>query len=101
MNLNVLLLLGAYMFCAGLILSITRKNAIMILIGIELMLNASNLNFIVFSQQADNVLDGQLFSLFVIVLAAAEAAVGLAIIVQMYRKFRTTELDRVNSIQKG
>ncbi len=100
MSMNILLLLGAYMFCAGLVIAITRKNAIMVLIGIELMLNASNLNFIIFSGQADNRLDGQLFTLFVIVLAAAEAAVGLAIIVQMYRKFKTTELDRVTKLNK-
>ena len=95
---NVLIWLSLYIFCIGLVVVLTRKNAIMILVGIELMLNASNLNFIIFSRQADDILDGQLFSLFVMVLAAAEAAVGLAIIVQMYRKFKTTELDKVNEL---
>ena len=95
---NVLVWLSLYIFCVGLVVILTRKNAIMILVGIELMLNASNLNFIIFSRQADDILDGQLFSLFVMVLAAAEAAVGLAIIVQMYRKFKTTELDKVNEL---
>jgi len=95
---NVLVWLSLYIFCVGLVVILTRKNAIMILVGIELMLNASNLNFIIFSRQADDIIDGQLFSLFVMVLAAAEAAVGLAIIVQMYRKFKTTELDKVNEL---
>jgi NADH:ubiquinone oxidoreductase subunit K len=95
---NVLIWLSLYIFCVGLVVVLTRKNAIMILVGIELMLNASNLNFIIFSRQADDILDGQLYSLFVMVLAAAEAAVGLAIIVQMYRKFKTTELDKVNEL---
>lgn len=93
---NTMMYLSLFMFCAGLVVTMTRKNAIMILVGIELMLNAANLNFIVFSRTAINVLDGQLFALFVMVLAAAEAAVGLAIIVQMYRSFKTTELDQVN-----
>ncbi len=95
---NLLVYLSLYIFCVGLVIVLTRKNAIMILVGIELMLNAANLNFITFSRQAENILDGQLFSLFVMVLAAAEAAIGLAIIVQMYRRFKTTELDKVNEL---
>jgi NADH:ubiquinone oxidoreductase subunit K len=95
---NLMIYLSLYIFCAGLVMVLTRKNAIVILVGVELMLNAANLNFIVFSRQSSNVLDGQLFALFVMVLAAAEAAVGLALIVQMYRKFKTTELDRVNDL---
>jgi len=95
---NILLYLSLYLFCIGLAMVLTRKNAILILVGIELMLNAANLNFIVFSRRSADMLDGQLFALFVMVLAAAEAAVGLAIIVQMYRTFKTTELDKVNEL---
>ncbi|MEJ2003549.1 MAG: NADH-quinone oxidoreductase subunit NuoK [Cyclobacteriaceae bacterium] len=95
---NILLYLSLFLFAVGLVLVLTRKNAILILVGIELMLNAANLNFITFSRQAMDILDGQLFALFVMVLAAAEAAIGLAIIVQMYRKFKTIELDRVNKL---
>ena len=95
---NLMIYLSLYLFCAGLVMVLTRKNAIVLLVGVELMLNAANLNFIVFSRQSANVLDGQLFALFIMVLAAAEAAVGLALIVQMYRKFKTTELDRVNDL---
>lgn len=97
---NVILLLSAYLFCVGLVVAISRKSAIMVLIGIELMLNASNLNFIYFSQGAENLYDGQLYALFVMVLAAAEAAIGLAIIIQMFRRFGSVSLDRLNEINK-
>ena len=80
---NWLLMLSGYLFAAGLVLAITRKNAIMVLLGIELILNAANLNFIYFSNHSTHPLDGQPFALFVMVIAAAEAAIGLAIIVQM------------------
>ncbi len=89
---NVILLLSAFLFSAGLVIVITRNNAIMILIGIELMLNAGNLNFIYFNTGVE----GQLYALFVMVLAAAEAAIGLAIIIQLFRRFKTVSLDKIN-----
>ena len=89
---NLILLLSAYIFTVGLVVAITRRNAIMILIGIELMLNAANLNFIYFSTD----LNGQVFVIFIMVLAAAEAAIGLAIIVQIFRRFKTISLDKLN-----
>lgn len=88
---NVILLLSLYLFCAGLVVVITRRNALMILLGIELMLNAGNINFIYFGQGVE----GQMYALFVIVLAAAEAAIGLAIVIQMYRRFKSVSLDEV------
>ena len=88
--------ISAILFALGMAVVFTRKNAIFILIGIELMLNAANINFIAYSQ--NNRLEGQLFALFVIVVAAAEAAVGLAIILAIYRRFKTINLDNVNEI---
>lgn len=88
---NLILLLGAYIFTSGLIIALTRRNAILVLIGIELMLNAANLNFIYFSKGVE----GQLYVIFIMVLAAAEAAIGLAIIVQMFRRFKTVSLEKI------
>lgn len=99
MLLNTMLLIGALMFCAGLFVVLTRKNAIMVLIGIELMLNAANLNLVAFSRFDPQALQGQVFSLFVITIAAAEAAVALAIVVKVYKYFRTTDLDQINSMK--
>ena len=89
--------ISAGLFSIGLAIVITRKNAIMILMGIELMLNASNINFLA-ARDAGN-LEGQFFALFVIVVAAAEAAVGLAIILKVYKHYKTIDLDKVADIK--
>ncbi|MFY0593597.1 NADH-quinone oxidoreductase subunit NuoK [Roseivirga sp.] len=99
MPLDYLLILGAFLFCAGLFVVVTRKNAIMVLIGIELMLNAANLNLIAFSSFDSMALQGQIFSIFVITVAAAEAAVGLSIIVKVYKHFQTADLDKINNLK--
>jgi len=100
MNTTTLLLVtGAVLFSCGITLVITKKNAVMVLMGIELMLNAANLNFIVFSRVHPEWHHGHFFTLFVIVLAAAEAAVGLAIILRVYRYFGTVELDKINELK--
>ena len=99
MLLNTMLVLGALMFCSGLFVVLTKKNTIMVLIGIELMLNAANLNLVTFSRFDPQALQGQVFSLFVITVAAAEAAVALAIVVKVYKYFKTSDLDRVKSIK--
>ena len=88
---------SAALFAIGLAIVITRRNAIMILMGIELMLNASNINFLAIDHS--NKLEGQFFALFVIVVAAAEAAVGLAIILKVYRHFKTIDLDKISEIK--
>ena len=93
------LLLAAFLFCIGLSVAITRKNAIFVLIGIELMLNAANLNLIAFSQFDGDLLQGQTLALFVIVVAAAEAAVALAIILQVYKHFNTSNLDKIRQLK--
>ncbi len=94
-----LIILGAILFCVGLIVVVTRKNAIAVLIGIELMLNAANINFVVFSQFDPERLQGQVFSLFIITVAAAEAAVALAIILKVYHYFKTADLDKINELR--
>jgi NADH-quinone oxidoreductase subunit K len=93
--------LSSLLFSVGLAGVLIRRNAILVLIGIELMLNAANLNFIAFWRFGPNpsALTGIMFALFSISVAAAEAAVGLAIILAAYRHSKTTDLDRMNSLQ--
>src|SRR5271157_2045887 len=95
------LLLAALLFALGLAGVLVRRNAILVLIGIELMLNAANLNFIAFWRFGPDpsALTGIMFALFSIGVAAAEAAVGLAIILAAYRHSKTTDLDRMNSLK--
>jgi NADH:ubiquinone oxidoreductase subunit K len=95
------LLVSAAIFAIGLAGALVRRNAILVLIGIELMLNAANLNFIAFWRYSPNpeALTGVMFALFSIGVAAAEAAVGLALIITVYRHFNTTDLDRIDSMR--
>jgi len=95
------LTLSALLFSIGLAGAVTRRNAILVLIGIELMLNAANLNFIAFWRFGPHpeALTGVMFTIFSISIAAAEAAVGLGIILAVYRHFRTTDLDKINSMK--
>lgn len=94
------LYLSAFLFCMGVLLVVTRRNAIMALIGVELILNAANLNFVAFSRFDPEMFSGQMAALFVIVLAAAEVAVGLAIILNVYKRFKTVNLDEINTLKK-
>lgn len=95
------LLVSAIIFAIGMAGALLRRNAILVLIGIELMLNAANLNFIAFWRYGPNpeALTGVMFALFSIGVAAAEAAVGLALIITVYRHFHTTDLDRIDSMR--
>jgi NADH:ubiquinone oxidoreductase subunit K len=95
-----LLYLGALLFSAGLLVAITKRNAIMVLLGIELMLNASNINLVAFNQLYQDRLDGQMFALFVIVVAVCEAAVGLAIVLRVYRNYQTSIPDQVDELKE-
>jgi len=90
--------LGAALFSIGVIAVVTRRNAIGVLIGVELILNAANVNLVGFSRYAGG-LDGQVFALFVIVLAAAEAAVALAIILQLFDKRSDVDVDRASTLR--
>ncbi|HSL90160.1 MAG TPA: NADH-quinone oxidoreductase subunit NuoK, partial [Ignavibacteriaceae bacterium] len=78
---------------------VTRKNAVLVLMGIELILNAANINFIAFSRFGNFGLDGQLIALFVIVLAAAEAAIALAIVLNIYKNLATVNIDEVDKLR--
>ncbi len=95
------LLLSAMLFAVGLAGALTRRNAILVLVGIELMLNAANLNFIAFWRYGAHpeVLTGILFVIFSIAVAAAEAAVGLALIIAIYRHYKTANVDEIDSLK--
>jgi NADH:ubiquinone oxidoreductase subunit K len=95
------LLLSAFLFSIGLAGALTRRHAILVLIGIELMLNAANLNFIAFWRFSANPqeITGLMFVIFSIAVAAAEAAVGLALIIAIYRHYRTSNVDQINTMK--
>ena len=93
---NYYLLLAAVLFVIGLFGVITRRNVIGILMSLELMFNAVNINFVTFNKYiVSDVLTGQIFSIFIMVVAAAEATVGLAIVLLLYRNWRGIEADNV------
>jgi NADH:ubiquinone oxidoreductase subunit K len=96
---DFLFYLGVLLFCCGLLIVFTKKNALLVLMGIELMLNAANLNLVLFNkQQAD--MDGQLFALFVILVAVCEAAVGIAIILRVYHYYKSAVPDNINNLKE-
>ncbi len=92
------LVVAAILFCLGILAVATRRNAISILMGVELILNAANLNLVAFARFTDSGFGGQVFAVFVIVLAAAEAAVALAIVLNIYRNYQMVNIDRLNSL---
>lgn len=95
------LVVGALLFAIGLYLALAKRNAIGILMGIELMLNAVNLTLVAFSRfiVAPRPIDGQVFAVFVITVAAAEAAVALALVVAIYRHRQTIDMNRINLLR--
>jgi NADH:ubiquinone oxidoreductase subunit K len=95
------LILSTLLFSIGLAGALARRNAILVLVGIELMLNAANLNFIVFWRYGPNpeALTGIMFAIFAIGVTAAEAAVGLALIISIHRHYKTTNLDQIDSMR--
>ena len=94
------LFISAALFSLGLFAVMKRRNTVGILMGVELMLNASNINFVAFSRYVEHGINGQMMSAFVIVLAAAEAAVALAIVLAMFRNFGTANADTVQSLKR-
>ncbi|MBL7013959.1 MAG: NADH-quinone oxidoreductase subunit NuoK [Candidatus Marinimicrobia bacterium] len=94
------LYISAILFSLGLFGVITRRNGIAVLMGVELILNAANINFVAFSRFGGMNLSGHVFSLFVIVLAAAEAAVALAIIITIYNSMQTVNVDDASSMKQ-
>ncbi|MGB9612253.1 MAG: NADH-quinone oxidoreductase subunit NuoK [Bryobacteraceae bacterium] len=92
------LVLAALLFCLGVLVMITKRNAVGILIGVELLLNAGNLNLVAFSRYQVGDLSGQIVALFGILLAAAEAAVAIAIFVNFYNNAATVDVDRADAL---
>ena len=98
MLLNQFLLLGAVLFCIGVYGVIARKNAVMVLMSIELILNSVNINLLAFSLFNQNI-DGNVFALFIIAVAAAEVGVGLALVLLVYRNRRSIALDELSEMK--
>ena len=93
------LTLSAMLFCIGMYGFLTRRNVIIMFLCIELMLNAANLNFVAFSHYLTD-LGGQVFTFFIIAVAAAEAAIGLGIVVALYRNRQTVYSDEINELKE-
>jgi NADH:ubiquinone oxidoreductase subunit K len=98
-GLNHFLIVSAALFSLGIMAVFARKNAVNVLMGVELILNSANLNLVAFSRFSAHTLDGQIFVIFIIVVAASEAAVGLAIILSMYRIVKSVNLDRADTLK--
>lgn len=99
MNNEILVqLLAAFLFTAGMLVVLLRRETIMVLMGIELLLNAANLSLVGFSRSAQ-LIDGQIQVFFVITIAAAESAVGLSILVNLYRNFGSTKTLNANTLK--
>ncbi len=93
------LIVSAVLFSLGLMAVLSQRNVIMVLMGVELILNSANINFIAFSRFTELSLDGQMIGLFVIIIAAAEAAVALAIVLNVYNRFKTINLDKISTMK--
>lgn len=104
MLVNEFLLLGAVLFCIGVYGVIARKNAVMVLMSIELILNSVNINLLAFdrlwSEKSPGLVDGNTFALYIIAVAAAEVGVGLALVLAIFRLYRNVDLDEVD-LMKG
>jgi NADH-quinone oxidoreductase subunit K len=98
-GLNHFLTISVMLFSLGLFAVMTRKNAIVILMGVELILNAANINFLAFSKY-NGGMEGVMFGMFVIVIAAAEAAIALAIVINIFKTFKTVDVSSVDSMKE-
>jgi NADH:ubiquinone oxidoreductase subunit K len=99
MFVNQFLFLGAILFCIGVYGVLVRRNGVLVLMSIELILNSVNINLIAFGQMHDDI-SGQVFALFIIAVAAAEVGVGLAMVMMLYRNRRSIDIDEVD-LMKG
>jgi NADH-quinone oxidoreductase subunit K len=99
MSLQALVLVASLLFVCGVATILSRRNAIYLLMGVELILNAANLNLVAFGRYLGDRLDGQVFAVFVIILAACEAAVALAIILNLHQVLATVEVDEAKSLR--
>ena len=98
-GLNHYLFISAALFSLGMMCVFIRKNAVNVLMGIELILNSANINLVAFSRFSSGNLDGQIFAIFIIVIAAAEAAIALAIVLSMYRLIKSVNLDQADTLK--
>ncbi len=98
MALNNFLILSVFLFCTGIYGVLARRNAVLVLMSIELMLNAVNINLVAYSAFHQSV-SGQVFALFIITIAAAEVGVGLAIVLLIYRNAHSVDLDEVDQLK--
>ena len=98
-GLNHFLIVSTLLFSMGIYAIVTRKNAILVLMGVELILNSANINFIAFSRFGNFGLEAHLIALFVIVLAAAEAAIALAIVLNIYKTLSTVNIDEIDKLK--
>ncbi len=98
-SLTSYLVISMLLFLAGIMVMLVRKNLVAILLGIELVLNAAALNFVAYSKFVTNNLDGHIFSLLIIVVAAAEAAVGLAIVIRFFQIKETVHVDEATQLR--
>lgn len=99
-GLNHFLFISSLLFAFGIYAVLTRKNAVMVLMGIELILNAANINFIAFAKFGNYGFSGQMAALFVIILAAAEAAIALAIVLNIYKMFSHVNVDEIDNLKE-
>jgi NADH-quinone oxidoreductase subunit K len=93
------LLISGILFSLGMYAVLTRRNAIMVLMGIELILNSANINFLAFSRFGGMNIEGQMAAIFVIILAAAEAAIALGIVLNIYKRFNTVNVDEISFLK--
>src|SRR5213083_3391443 len=100
LTLTHFVVLASCLFSLGLFCVVTRRNAIGILMGIELILNSANINYVAFARYGPGGYDGQLFAIFVIMLAAAEAAIGLAIVLGIYQRFETIDVEATDRLRR-
>ncbi len=98
MTITPFIIMAIFLFCLGIYIVCTRSNAIGYLMGIELILNAASINFIAFSRFHNNV-DGQIMALFIIALAACESVIALAIIIGLYRHFKSIDTKNVSKMK--
>ena len=94
------LIVGAIVFALGVLTVSTRRNAVSILMGVELVLNAANINYVAFAHYVSGSVNGQVFAVFIIVLAAAEAAIALAIVLAIFRNFRSIDAADTSTLRE-
>lgn len=100
MSLGAYIAVSAALFALGIVAIVTRRNVFYVLMGIEMILNAANINFVAFARFAGDRLDGQMFAIFTIILAAAEAAVALAIVLNVFHLFDSVKPSEVDLLRE-